>query len=286
MLVSFGALALHFMAIGFTTTIIKILVTCATPLLALGLRNTVGGILLILSSLVFSSKRTNLLKYIPKRTILGATFRVLIPSAIGYWAMQYVSAAKFAFFYNLCPFVTYILSYLLLGELMTRRKLLGMSIAFAGTIPILMTRASKVEQELTHFFSISLPEVGIVIVILSLCYGCILMRQLVIDKEQYSILAITGYDSLLGGGTALIFAYILPCHQEMYKLPEFILWGSIMTVVAGLFVRPIYAVSARRCWRFGHFQFHLPQHFLAGSILEKVSALYSMFQLRWFLPAA
>jgi len=244
-----GALVLliNYASGGISTGVIKVLVTLAPPLLALGIRTTLGGLLLFPFCLFFvKKKKIFLLKHAPMYVIKGSFFRVFLPSAIAYWAVQYMGAAKLALFYNFCPFIIYIFSYFMLGEELTRRKLLGIIIGFTGVIPILRTTSVVKELAFQQIFSVSLPEIAVVIAMTSLSYGCIELRRTVTMQPDLSLHAMSAHDSFFGGLLALAFAFITNSSRSIPEPVTFMKWAFLNILLITVIGRPTYSFLLRK----------------------------------------
>ena len=107
-----------------------------------------------------------------------------------------LSSSKTSFIYSLSPFFTAILSFFILKEKLSRKKLLGLAIGFIGFIPILW-QGSQLEEGLLSFGFISIAEAAVIIASLATVYGWILMRQLII--EDVNPITANGFSMLIGG---------------------------------------------------------------------------------------
>lgn len=94
-----------------------------------------------------------------------------------FWGMQYLPPGRASFIFNLGPFVTAILSYLLYHEKMTVKKLLGMILGFIGVGINLFETSSSYSVAGIGF--ISRPEMSILMGVLSNALGLMVIRYLV-----------------------------------------------------------------------------------------------------------
>jgi drug/metabolite transporter (DMT)-like permease len=139
-----------------------------------------------------------------------------------FWAMQYVSGAKACLLYNMSPFITALLAYVLLKERLTIRQWLGLIIGFLAFIPILLNQ-SRGEMLEWHFGFLSGAEILLLIAVASSCYGWIVMRHLVVVRH-YSPMMINGISMLIGGVMALVSTMIIESSPRIFivsKAPMF-----------------------------------------------------------------
>jgi drug/metabolite transporter (DMT)-like permease len=67
---------------------------------------------------------------------------VVLEGTLIFWSLKYTTAARSSLFANACPIFTMIMAVFALGEIITWRKLLGMTIGFAGAAVAIMTRGN------------------------------------------------------------------------------------------------------------------------------------------------
>ncbi len=139
-------------------------------------------------------------------------FGIYAKYMLRYWSLQYLTATKMAFIFNITPFVAAIFSFIAFHEKITLKQLLGMLIGFVGIIPILLTTSSA-EQLVGELFFMSLPELVLLLAIVAHCYGMIITRKLIRDKKQS--VGLTNGIRMLGGGllsllTAFAFEGFFP----------------------------------------------------------------------------
>ncbi len=130
-------------------------------------------------------------------------FHVYISFITEFWALQYLTSAKTSIFYNLAPFITAVFAYYLFNARLTRDQKIGLTIGFLAFIPVL-TAQSAGELTLGGISFLSLPEIVIIISVISASYGWIVMKQLM--DQHYSPIAINGIGMFIGGVLGLITA--------------------------------------------------------------------------------
>lgn len=196
----------------------KIAVELAHPLFAVGLRMLIASLWLI----TFIVARHKISCY-PQRSqwkILAqmALFVSIIPNTLRFWALQYVSVVKSALLFNIGPFATALWAYLFFNEKLSLRKITGLIIGFVGMIPPLLTTS---QQEGSEIFSISLPELAILVGVSSLAYGLLLTQQLVKHLDCPPYLA-NATSMLIGGSFVLTLSHFTTTHPIKGDVTTFI----------------------------------------------------------------
>lgn len=145
---------------------------------------------------------------------LLAFFNIYITNVCEYWALSYLSASKTCFLYSLSPFISALLSFILFKERLNRKKWLGLFIGSIGLIPLILSQTAS-ELSAGAFFFLSLPELSMLLAVITSCYGWILLRKLV-GKEGMSPLVANGFSMLFGGVMTLIHSL---CIDSWNPLP-------------------------------------------------------------------
>lgn len=169
------------------------------------------------------------------------------------WSLQYLTAAKTSFLYNLSPFVASVFSYIFFNEKMTIKKFIGLSIGFLGFIPILI--ATPIKEPLSFGF-ISWAELGMLCAVLCYTYGWIVMRRLI--KKKYSATLVNAVGMLLGGVSAIITSYLtefvrfspeLPKPISFIPITDFLSFGLLMIaliIIGNLLCYSLYGYFLRK----------------------------------------
>lgn len=148
-------------------------------------------------------------------------FHIVLSYIPEFIALQHIGAAKACFMYNLSPFITAILIYLLYGTSLSLIKWIGLIIGFIGYLPVLFTDGDS-------FFSISVPELWLLVSVCSACVGWIIMEQLV-AKRHYKPSKVNGVGMFFGGLICLILVPFLDGYPALL-IPKN---ACIETYVAG-----------------------------------------------------
>jgi drug/metabolite transporter (DMT)-like permease len=163
-------------------------------------------------------------------------FHIYAAYVLDLWALQGLTSFKSSFFFNLSPFITALLSYLIFSERLTAKKWLGLSIGFLGFIPELMQNIPQEEMFGSVLF-LSMPELAMLGAVISSCYGWTIMRDLM-QTNRYSPVEINGI-GMLGGGilalfTSLFFEGWHPIPVTNW-IPFVALTAAIIIIVNGIF---------------------------------------------------
>ena len=163
---------------GSTFTISKILVSQASPIFLVGIRMTIAGVLLLFYHRFIQGRPFTVPRGAIKHLFQSTICNIFIPYCLRYWAIQYVTGTKTAFFYNLAPFITHGIACAIGLEKGSWKKSFGLSIGFLGILPIL-TSGSYLESLVGGFYFISLPELALLGTIISFAYSWIVIQKMV-----------------------------------------------------------------------------------------------------------
>lgn len=176
------------------------------PLFLTSFRMLLAGILILLFLFLFRREQCKVQKkHLFPLFLLGLT-SVYITNALEFWGLQYLTSAKACFIYSLSPFLSTIFSYFQFKEKITWKKGVGLLVGFLGFLPVLFTR-SGAEELIKGNFSLSLPEIALMIATVTSVYGWILLRKLG-KEESLSPVFANGVSMVLGGVMALIHSLI------------------------------------------------------------------------------
>jgi drug/metabolite transporter (DMT)-like permease len=190
-----------------TFTIGKLVLALASPVFFIGVRMTIAGLILLGYTALVQKK--SLFVHKEQYWLFGliSVLHIYIAYIAEFWALKYVLSYKACLLYNLSPFITALCTYVFYQEILSRKKLLGLLVGFIGFIPILM---SSIPEEIAagHWGFVTLPELMLIISVISSALGWLIFRNL-ITKHGYSSFVINGYAMLFGGimalGTSLVW---------------------------------------------------------------------------------
>lgn len=189
---------------GATFSIVKLILNNYTdPLFLVGYRMTLAGIILLVYQWCFNSSKLKIdLKQDWLNFIKVTIFHIYICYVFEFWSQKYLSPAKVAFLYNLTPFITALLSYIIFGQKQSFKKILGLIIGFFGFVPVLIAPCGG------YFTcSFSWPELGLLVSIVSAAYAWMIVKNLII-RRKYSIILVNGFAMFWGGFLSLITSFI------------------------------------------------------------------------------
>lgn len=187
-------IALLYLLFALTFTLAKAVLLYCKPLMFIGLRMTLaGGVLLTALGLSGKLRYERGSWWLLMQSVL---FHVFFAYTAEFWALQYISSSKTALIYNISPFVTALLSIIILKEAITRLQWLGLAVGFIGMVPVFTSFDAC--QQFIDLRILSLSELVLVAAVISSCYGWIIMRQL-LERFNYTPLHVNGISMALGG---------------------------------------------------------------------------------------
>lgn len=217
-------LILLYMLFASTFTIGKLALAYTAPILFIGMRMLIGGLLLLSYVYVVDRKAFNIERAGITRLCKISFFQYYAAFILEFIGLANMSSAKVSLFWNLSPFVTALLAYGFYGESLSKKKILGLIIGFLGLLPMLLP--SNLDQNISGFFlSVSLPELILLAAVFCACYGWILIKQA--QDSGYKTLFINGFAMSTAGIAAFLTSLIIegtpyvapPTSCLSYKMP-------------------------------------------------------------------
>jgi len=197
----------------------KFALTTSQPIFMTAVRMMIGGIV-SLGVYAYQSWSWNDIKNIPKNSwgligLLSLT-NIYFCNAFEFWGLQYLSAGKSAFIYNLGPFFSAFLAYFLFSERMTLYKWIGLTLGFIGFLPIFIEPCQALDVT-TTFWIFSLAEIALLIAAMATVIGWTTMKIL-LQKTKFSLFFLNGVSMLLGG-------FICFGHAFLFEAQPFVVQG-------------------------------------------------------------
>jgi len=216
---------------GATFTLGDAVVRVMPPLLFIGIRMILAGLLLL--GFVYAKHRDQFRfnkKDLP--WFLGIIFfHIYLSFCTEFFSFQYLDSAKVALFYNFSPFITALFTYFIFKEVMTPRKWLGLTIGFSGLLLILESSAPTVESTLGNFGFISVAEIIALVSVTSACAGWIFLKKLT-TNFNYSYIFVNGFGMFFGGILALFTSYNIEAWPTLnYVMYSFPFWRSLLLLI-------------------------------------------------------
>ncbi|KKR97069.1 MAG: hypothetical protein UU47_C0003G0056 [candidate division TM6 bacterium GW2011_GWE2_41_16] len=137
--------------------------------------------------------------------IIMMLFHIFIPYCAESWALTQITSTESALIYNLSPFVAAFFAFIWFGQIMSRRKWIGLILGTCSIIPLVIHyyQCSMFAQ----FFSFKIvPLLLVLSAVISSAFAWIIFKKLVTEKA-YSPYTINGIAMLGGGVAALALAY-------------------------------------------------------------------------------
>lgn len=161
-----------------------------------------------------------------------AVLATYLPAFLNAYALKNLLSSKSAFIKSINPFVMALYAYVLFGEKLTFKKVLGIILGFLGTL-ILMNSTSPLEETLSAFGIFSYPELAQIFAVTFGAFGWLQVQKLV-KNHRYSALEINEIVMLIVGPIALISSLLnseidLAIFAQIPVLAPWLLY----TVVAG-----------------------------------------------------
>lgn len=216
-----------------------------SPVFLIGFRMTSAGLLLLGTLALFSRKQFKLEKTDLFTFIKISFFHIYLAFIAEFWGLQYISGPKVALLFNFGPFITALLSYFMLRERLIWQQILGLLISFLGFLLIIFEQVPA-EQIAGEIFSISLPEIAILVSATSSVYAWLTIQKL--GAKQYTPIFINGVGMLGGGLLALLTVPLFESYPslDLTQFGELSLWVGLLILISNVFCYNMYAWLLKR----------------------------------------
>lgn len=217
------------------------------PLFLVGMRMSMGGLLLLLY--VYFFKRSYF-KVNPKDWFLFLQVIVLsiyIGFVFDFWGMSHMTSSKNALIFTLSPFITAIIAYLMHIEKFTWKKVIGLMVGFLGALPILINNKGQEREYITEGWFV-MPELASLVAVAAIAYGWIVLGRLHREKG-YSTHMINGVSMFLGGLLALITSFFVDTwqhHGPFTKLWPFVGYTAMLILISNIIVYNWYVALLKK----------------------------------------
>ena len=194
---------LGFAFMASSTVANKYALSVLSPSLMVGLRMLCAGVILTL----FYRRKSHRLSFAYFKDdiliLLGISLlTMLVPALFKAYALKNMLSSKAAFLSSLDPFVTALYAYFFWNENLTKKKVIGIILGFAGTF-ILLISSSVSEQSLMAWSVFSYPEIAALLAMAIGRLGWMFVQQL-LRKERYSAPELNGLLMTISG--VMVFA--------------------------------------------------------------------------------
>ena len=181
-------------------------VSLANPCFLVGVRMIIAGLLLLGYYWIFNRSQLSIKKCDWWLFFKVSLFHIYIAFIFDLWSLQYITAFKSTLIFSTTPFIAAILSYILLREVLSVKKIIGVVIGFCGLIPVLLAQTNGQEPS-AGLSRISLPEIVLFMAVISGAYAWFLVKRLM--NRGYGFGLINGVAMLVGGILSTITIKIL-----------------------------------------------------------------------------
>lgn len=186
--------------------------------------------------------RWNYLRHDIAIIALIAIVSTLIPAYLKAYALTTMPAAKQTLIGSIDPFITAFYAYMLWGEPITRRKMLGIAIGFCGIAVSLI--AQSPEDALWHsWFFISWPELASIASVAAGRYGWILVQN-IMKRERYLPHEVTSITMGVAGLGALLLAWNSPSAPHFINVAPDQIWMFLSVLCYTVFIGNIFGYTA------------------------------------------
>jgi len=227
-------------------TVAKEALFYADPFFIVGSRMFFSGLLMLGYVILRNPSSLSVPKTAFSRILLLGIFNIYLTNVLELWGLKYLTSFKTCFIYSLSPFIAAFVSYLLLGEILTKRKWLGLIIGFAGFIPIL-AQQNQAEEIVGQIYFLSWAEISVLGAVFSTVLGWIFFKQLVTHDKCSPIVA-NGYSMLLGGLLATLHSLLCE-NWDPIPVRNYSIWiqtGIFLTLVSNIICYNLYGHLLKR----------------------------------------
>jgi drug/metabolite transporter (DMT)-like permease len=216
----------------------KYILEISTPFFITGVRMLGAGIVSLLIFLMYSKRKQSVLSFSPNdwlHIFILAIFNIYMTNAYEFWGLQYLSAGKAAFIYNVTPFFSAILAYYWFKETMTSRKIIGLIIGCLGFIPILLFEPNAITDYTPSFMGMTLAELSLCCAAMANAIGWVSMGYMI--KKGYSSYLLNGTSMILGSMLCFVHGYFIEGapYIQPGQMNMFIFWTIVMLCIQNIF---------------------------------------------------
>ncbi len=197
---------LLYMLFASTFTMGKAALAYTTPIFFIAIRMFIGGMLLLTYQYFFKHKNWSFHWKDIGLLAQVSFFQYYAAFIFEFWALQWVTSSKACLLFNLSPFITALISFFLLQEYLTIKKVLGLIIGFLGFMPILMTTTPQ-EQLAGSILWLSMPELSLLGAVFCASYGWIMLKKA--QNRGYHTVTINGLTMTAAGVAAFVTSLIV-----------------------------------------------------------------------------
>jgi drug/metabolite transporter (DMT)-like permease len=225
--------------------------TVAKPVLSsgglfflLGSRMAIAALLMLGWLALRHPQRLRLSKSMVTMVLLSGGLNFFVTNVFEFLGLSQLPSWKTCFIYNFSPFISALLSYLVMGERLNARKWVGLLI---GCLGISLIFVGDVYQAGGALWSAGWPELAVLAAVTCSCTGWTLLRKLRVQQDV-DPLAANGYGMLLAGSACLAVSAALEPWQPLpvWDWTPALSGSAYMLIVSNLLAYTLYARLLRR----------------------------------------
>lgn len=226
-----------------TFTLGKAVLAYINPILFIGIRMTLGGLLLLGYVRYYKSMPIRIHKQHVSLFAGIVLFHIYCAYIFEFVALQHMSSSKACLLYNLSPFLTAACAYFFFAERMSHKKWFGLLLGCLGFLPTLLTPTVAEGPEWLLF---SQAELLLLLSVFSSVIGWMVMKRLTV-KEHYSPVLVNGIGMFAGGLCALatsLFVEGIPVvpagPQAAHSIMMVALYTGLLILIANVIFYNLY----------------------------------------------
>lgn len=215
----------------------------AEPFFLIGVRMILAGLFLLLIYLIINITEKKFM--IKKKHIyiffLYSFTGFYLTNVCEIWGMTVMDSSKACLIYNLSPFFTAFLSFIILKEKLNKKQLLGLSLGFLSMFTMNKIKSVQ-EQYLKVILFLSPYELSLLSAVILSVLGWVVLKKLI--NLGYPILIINSYSMFFGGFLSILHSYFFDCCWNpipIYCFKHFILYTLITCVTSNLICYNLFA---------------------------------------------
>lgn len=211
-------------------TLQKKIITDAEPFFAIGSRMLCAGLLILIW--VKWKKNIYILTILKKNYynfFLLSFYNIYLTNIFEIYGLTKLDSSKVCLIYSLSPFLTLIITFFMLNEKITKKKLIGLCIGFIGVL-------IGIQNIKTIQLSIKKEEFSIFLAVIFSIIGWIQLKKLL--KLNYSILLTNGLSMFIGGIFIIIHSILVGENWNYIPIINIkkYLYNTIITIIISNFL--------------------------------------------------
>lgn len=226
------------------------LLSISQPAFLTGIRMAVSGALILLYLYLFRRKDFTLF---PREHtwdyVKVAVIQIFLCYVPEYWAQKRLGmggSTKVSLLFALTPFFTALFSHILLKELLTKKKIMGLAVGFVGAL-ILILSDNAPEGAAMGQSIISSAEIALLFAVAAYAYGWVIKRSMV-AHHNLDVLTVNGVTMVWGGLLAFASSPFIDVWNPwpVTDIGTFIPLAALMIFIGGVFGFNAYAWLLKR----------------------------------------